>query len=171
MKTKLHPPTVPADLVPRERLLNLLEAGRGCPLTLVSAPAGYGKSALIAWWIEHCDWLSAWLSLNEDDSDLRQFLIYFAAAVRNVFPDACEQTQRLAGATQLPPLREIALILTNDLDALDQPLFLVLDDYHSIGADSPVNDLLQRILERPPIPLHLVIVTRRDPSLALAGLR
>ena len=171
LKTKLHAPPAPADLVQRERLINQLEAGRACPLTLVSAPAGYGKSVLIAWWLEHCDWPSAWLSLDEDDSDLRQFLTYFVAAVRTVFPNACEGTLLLAGAPQLPPIRQIALILTNELDGLEQAMFLVLDDYHRIEAESPVNDLLQRILARPPIPLHLVIVARRDPPLALAGLR
>jgi DNA-binding NarL/FixJ family response regulator len=104
LQTKLHRPSSPADLVPRTRVLERLEAGRVRPLTLVSAPAGYGKSLLISSWLETCSaWPCAWFSLDEDDSNLRQFLSYFVAAVQSAFPQACEQTQDLVSAAQLPP--------------------------------------------------------------------
>jgi len=172
LQTKLHRPSLPPELVPRTGLLERLEAGRVRPLTLVSAPAGYGKSILISSWLAACvDWPSAWLSLNEDDSNLRQFLGYFLAAVQSAFPHACEQTQTLVSTPQLPPLPTLVASLSNDLDAIDRPFTLVLDDYHRIDAESPVNDLIHQLLAHPPIPLHLIILSRRDPPLQLFTLR
>ena len=171
LRTKLHRPSPPSDLVPRVRLLERLDAGRVRPLTLVSAPAGYGKSMLVSNWLEKADWPSAWLSLDEADSDFRQFLGYFVAAVRSIFADACEQTGNLSNAHSLPSAGAVAATLANELDELAQPIFLVLDDYHRIHASSPVNDLLDQLLARPPFPLHLVIVSRRDPPLNLVKLR
>ncbi len=171
LQTKLHRPAAPLNLVTRSRLLERLTARRERPLALVSAPAGYGKSVLVSRWLESSDWPGAWLSLDEGDSDLRQFLSYFVAGVQSVFVHACEETQSLISAPQLPSLRTLAVILANELDAIEQPFMLVLDDYHRIDAGSPVNELLQQLLERPPIPLHLVILTRRDPPLQLLSLR
>ncbi len=171
LRTKLHAPPTPVDMVQRDYLLERLEAGRERPLTLVSAPAGYGKSVLITNWLERCDWVSTWLSLDNDDGDLRQFLIYLVAAVRKVFPNACEQTLSHAEAVELPALKTVATVLSNELDVLDQPFILVLDDYHRIDVMAPVNELLDRLLSHPPIPLHLVIVTRIDPALPLERLR
>jgi len=171
LQTKLHRPVPPLDLVTRSRLIERLAARRERPLTLVSAPAGYGKSVLVSNWLESSDWPGAWLSLDESDSDLRQFLSYFVAEVQSIFPNACKETRSLAGAPQLPSLRTLAGNLSNELDAIEQPFILVLDDYHRIDVKSPVNELLQQLLEHPPIPLHLVILTRRDPPLQLLTLR
>ena len=172
LQTKLHRPSPPPDLVPRTRVLERLEAGRVRPLVLVSAPAGYGKSVLISNWLETCvDWPSAWISLDEDDSDLRRFLNYFVTAVQSAFPRTCEQTRDLVSAPQMPSFSALVASLGNDLDAIDQPFILVLDDYHRIVAESPVHDLLHQLLEHPPIPLHLTILTRRDPPLQLHTLR
>ena len=171
LQTKLHRPAIPPDLVPRARLLQRLDYGRVQPLTLVAAPAGYGKSVLISSWLAHCDWASAWFSLDKDDSDLRQFLSYFAAAVQSVFPHACQEIQDLARTSQLPTLPTLVSSISNELEALDQPFILVIDDYHLVDVQSPVNQLLQLLLEHPPIPLHLVIITRRDPALSLVALR
>jgi DNA-binding NarL/FixJ family response regulator len=172
LQTKLHRPSTPPDLVPRRRLLEWLDAGRVRPLTLVSAPPGYGKSISISSWLETCDdWPSAWFSLDESDSSLRQFLGYFLAAVQSAFPQACEQTQSLVSAPQLPSFATLVASLGNDLDAIDRPFILVLDDYHRINAESPVNDLIHQLLAHPPIPLHLIILSRRDPPLQLLTLR
>jgi LuxR family maltose regulon positive regulatory protein len=172
LQTKLHRPSSSSDLVLRTRMLERLEAERVRPLVLVSAPAGYGKSILISSWLETCgDWPSTWFSLDKDDSNLRQFLRYFVAAVQSIFPQACEQTQNLIDASQLPPLPTLVASLSNDLDVIDQPFSLVLDDYHRIEAGSPVNDLLHQLLAHPPIPLHLIIISRRDPPLQLHTLR
>jgi LuxR family maltose regulon positive regulatory protein len=151
--------------------LRLLDAGRSRPLTLVSAPAGYGKSVLVSSWLEASDWASVWVSLDEEDGNLKRFLSYLTAAVRERFPQALETTRSLSQAAELPGPQAVANIVSNELNAIDQPFFLVLDDYHRIQAGSPVNDVLRILLEYPPIPLHLVLLTRRDPPLPLGRLR
>jgi len=170
IRTKLTPPQTARDIVPRARLLERLTQDRVRPLVLVSAPAGYGKSVLASSWLESQDWAFTWLSLDARDADLRQFVTYLVAAIRNVFPGACESTLALVGATH-PPLSAFVASLSNDLDSLDRPFILVLDDYHRIPAGSAVNELLSQLLARPPLPLHLVMLTRRDPPLPMLKLR
>lgn len=138
-QTKLHRPPLPTDLVEREKLIELLDRERTRPLTLVSAPAGYGKSVLVANWLEHSDWPSAWFSLDVDDGDLRVFLTYIVAALRTMFSGVCEQTLNLTKASELPAMSTLSTVLCNELDAIEQPFFLVLDDYHRIDAQSPVH--------------------------------
>jgi ATP/maltotriose-dependent transcriptional regulator MalT/ActR/RegA family two-component response regulator len=171
LQTKLHRPALPVDLVPRTQALERLESGRTLPLTLVSAPAGYGKSVLIASWLDRTASASAWLSLDHDDGDLRQFATYVVAAVRGLFPEACEESLGLTKAPGRPPVATLAATLSNELGALKRPLILVLDDYHHIKVDSPVNELLQQVVTRPPGNLHVVVVTRRDPPIPLSLLR
>ena len=93
LRTKLHRPPVPADLVPRSQLLVWLEKGRQRPFTLVSAAAGYGKSVLISSWLEACEWPSAWVSLDDRDNDVHLFLAYVLAAVQMRFPAIGQPTQ------------------------------------------------------------------------------
>jgi ATP/maltotriose-dependent transcriptional regulator MalT/ActR/RegA family two-component response regulator len=171
LQTKLHRPTLPTDLVVRTAVLERLDAGRDLPLTLVSAPAGYGKSLLIASWLARGDRTGAWLALDEEDSDVTQFVAYLVAAVRRAFPDACEQTLRSATAPVPPAVSTLAATLSNELDALEAPMVLVLDDYHHVDSASPVNELVQELLMRPPGRLQLVLITRRDPPIPLALLR
>jgi LuxR family maltose regulon positive regulatory protein len=101
--TKLHRPMVESNHVHRPRLLERLDHGCSRPLTLVSAPAGYGKSVLMGCWLESCDIPSAWVSLDQDDNDLRTFTAYFAAAVETLLPDACRNTQAPLNAPSLAP--------------------------------------------------------------------
>jgi len=140
IQTKLHRPPLPVDLVRRPRLTAWLEQRRGCPLTLVSAPAGYGKSTLISCWLESVDRPTTWLSLDERDNELGVFLGYFLAAIQTIFPTALSETQSLLAATQLPPVPAIAKILINELDQIEQPYTLVLDDYHLIETPA-IHDL------------------------------
>jgi LuxR family maltose regulon positive regulatory protein len=118
--------------VHRVRLVEWLEQGRQRPLTLVSAPAGYGKSTLASCWLEACDCPSAWVSLHEQDNDLRLFLTYFVAAVQTMFPHAVGETMALVNAPTLPPLSFLARSLANELDLIEQDFILVLDDIHCI---------------------------------------
>ncbi len=170
IRTKLHRPSVPFDVVGRDRLFRLMDRAFEMPLTLVSAPAGYGKSVLVAQWAEHCEHPVAWLSLDEDESDLRLFLQYLVAAVHTVAEGACRATEELLQATELPPPSVLAGHLLNDFEALGQPLAIVLDDYHRIQISSPVHDLIGRLLEHPPSSVRLVLVTRRDPPLPFMSL-
>ncbi len=170
LRTKLHRPPAPRDYVHRPRLLEYLDQQRKQPLTLVSAPAGYGKSTLMSCWLGSCDSPSAWLSLDENDNDLRQFLAYFIAAVETIFPDAVSKTMTLVDAPTLPTLSTMVGSLCNELDAIEQDFILVLDDIHCIQEKS-VHHFLSDLLRHPPRPMHLVLIGRRDPMVNIATLR
>lgn len=162
----------------RTRLIDVLNSGRALPLTLVLAPAGSGKSTLLSDWLEICPCPSAWLSLDEGDSDLGVFLSYFIAAIRTLFADACHQTLALLQAAEQPPASVLVATLINEIEDLrDSPLLaseqsfvLVLDDYHVITGQE-VNALLIELLRHPSQTMCLVIATRSDPALPLAKLR
>ncbi len=170
IRTKLHRPPVAKDHLHRQHLLDRLNRNLHRPLTLVSAPAGYGKSTLVSCWLEACDIPSAWVSLDENDNDLRMFLAYFLTAVQSIFPDSARKTQALLNSTDLPLLSVMARSLINELDQIDKAFILVLDDYHFIG-EKAVHDLLNELLNHPPASMHLVLATRRDPPLPLPILR
>jgi len=169
--TKLYRPPLPADCVQRSDLLRLLDEGRSRPLTLVSAPAGYGKSVLVSSWLERSDWASAWMSLDEEDGNLKRFLSYLTEAIRKQFPQTLEITRSLHQEAALPEPLAVANIVSNELAVIERPFFLVLDDYHQINAESPVNEVVRILLDHPPIPLHLVLIARCDPPLPLSRLR
>jgi len=175
LRTKLYRPPLTQDLVPRPRLLERLDRGRRRPLTLVSAPAGYGKTTLVSAWLQSLaqETLSvpgAWLSLDEEDNDLVRFTTYLLAAVRTLFPDACPDTLALLQGATLPPLPVLARSLINELDALDASFVLALDDYRLIH-DESVHRLLDALLAHPPRHMHLVLITRADPPLNLVRRR
>lgn len=170
IRTKLHRPPVAADVVCRKVLHARLDEGRRFPLSLTSAPAGYGKSTVISHWLETCGCASAWLSLDETDSELRAFLRYVVAAVQTVSPAACQDTLAQLQTDDLPPTETLAGLLSNDLDAVKRPFILALDDYHHIRGTS-VHELLNCLLEHPARNMHLTIMCRRDPPLSLGTLR
>jgi LuxR family maltose regulon positive regulatory protein len=168
--TKLKRPPVAPDIVPRDRLSHLLDEGNQRTLTLISAPAGYGKSTLASRWVAGCGDLSAWVSLGESDNDLRVFLSYLLAAMRSLFPNTQLRTEVLLEANPLPSVSVLARQLINDIHQTTDPFILVFDDYHLI-IDPDVNELLSEILAHPPMQMHLVLITRHDPPLPLARLR
>ena len=170
INTKLHRPPVDRNYVYRPHLTAQLDNHRGKPLILVSASAGYGKSALISSWLEKYTNPVAWLSLSENDSDLRTFTNYFVAAVHKHFPEACQNTQALLKNLDLPSFETLGASLLNELDRIKQPFILVLDDYYLIR-EMAVHKLIAQILKHPPQFFHLVIVGRRDPPLPVASLR
>ena len=170
IQTKLNRPPLPVDLVPRPRLTAWLDQHRARPLTLVSAPAGYGKSTLISCWLEVVDCPTAWLSLDEHDNKLGRFLSYFLAAVESIFPNSVPETQAFLMVTPQPPITAIADALINELNQIEQPFILVLDDYHLIDSQT-IQELLNEILTHPPHNLHLVLGTRSDPFLPLVTFR
>ena len=132
LSTKLHKPAVEDFHVHRPHLLERLSQHRSRPLTLVSAPAGYGKTFLIGCWLEACDIRSAWVSLDENDDDLQIFTSYFIAAIKSLFPEACRNTQTLLNAVDLPSIGTLSTSLLNELDRIEQPFVLVLDDFYLI---------------------------------------
>jgi LuxR family maltose regulon positive regulatory protein len=166
--TKLHPPRRRRTLIARPRLRDLATR-RGHPaLTLVSAPAGFGKTTLVADWFAG-ERTTAWLSLDAHDNDPEKFWTYVLAALATVTPDLSEDTAALLQGRQAP-LKTVVATLINDLETASQDIVLVLDDYHVITAPE-IHDSVTFLLEHLPPQLSLVIVTRADPPLPLASLR
>lgn len=168
--TKLHRPRTPMRMVPRPRLFDLLEGGSQRPLTLVCAPAGYGKSTAVSQWLEEHERPSVWLSLDEHDTDLRLFLSYLVMALQTIFPEELQKMSAILDAPVLPPPRVLAGNLTNELEQIAQPVTLVLDDYHAVESVE-IRDLLTDLLRHPSHFLHLVLITRAEPDLDLHSLR
>ena len=172
LETKLHVPRWRRSLVARPRLSERLSRGAESALTLVSAPAGFGKTTLLAEWLAAApaDGRSvAWLSLDQRDNDPALFWTYLVAALKTAAPGIG------AGALSLlqppePPSEAGLVTLLNDLDAISNDVVLVLDDYHVIDARD-VQDGMAFLLEHLPPQIHLVIASRTDPALPLARLR
>lgn len=154
-----------------------LEYDSDRPFTLVCAPVGFGKTTLLCDWLSSSPRSSAWLTLDERDSDLTIFLAYLIAAIRTIFPDACLETQAMLNIPNLPPISAVSAMLNNEIDHLaetgglapGQRFVLVMDDYHRINhqhVHQVVNELLH-----PPRSLHLAISARHDPPLSLHTLR
>ncbi len=172
LATKLYIPTPTSKTVQRPQLIERLNGGlnAGSKLTLVSVSAGFGKTTLISEWIAKCNRPTAWLSLDEGDSDLTRFLIYLVAALQTVDADLGNE---LLGMLQAPmPLRVETLLtaLVNELATLSTNLMLVLDDYHLLDS-AAVDKALVFLIEHLPPQLHITITTREDPPLPLARLR
>ncbi len=171
LKAKLFRPRITADFVERIELFRKLSSrttsGR---LTLVSAPAGYGKSMTISRWLEISKNRHTWLSLSEEDSDLFLFFNYFVTAVQKLFPDSCTRTKALLNAPAQCSKEELAGVLINNLSELDEEFYLVLDDYGYIH-DQDIHHVLNVLLEYDLPSLHLVVITRRDPPFSLIKLR
>ncbi len=169
VKTKLIPPGIASDLVSRSRLDTILEQGCKLPLTLVCAPAGYGKSSLVSNWVRQLQTRHAWISLDLRDDDLIAFLSYLHAAISGVFPNSCKYLSRILHS-QLLPVELISDALINDISSLPESLLLVLDDYHRIH-NQAVHDLVSHILRNCPGNFHLVLIARFEPALPLASFR
>jgi LuxR family maltose regulon positive regulatory protein len=194
LATKLYLPRPRGALVPRPQLLARLAAGMRLPLTLIAAPAGFGKTTLLAQGLENRRWEMgdrrwglesaasnsqlptpnphsiAWLSLDDADNDPRTFLRYLIAALRRAMPSAGTLALALMDESQPPPPATLLTTLINDLAEAPQPVLLALDDYHVIRSPA-VHDALAFLLDHRPENLHLVIGSREDPPLPLARLR
>ncbi|MFN2179441.1 MAG: LuxR C-terminal-related transcriptional regulator [Candidatus Promineifilaceae bacterium] len=170
LRTKLRQPFLRDVLVSRPRLISRLSEGLRVPLTLIAAPAGFGKTTLAASGISDCGMPAAWLSLDENDNQARRFLGHAAASLQQADPRIGAVALELLGASAQVPETAVLASIINDLDASDAMLALVLDDYHVIRSPD-VHDLTAYLLEHCPRNLHLVILTRSDPPLPLARLR
>ncbi len=170
IQTKLHPPTLSPDLLPRTRLVERLHNGRYRKLTLISAPAGYGKSVLAGIWQKACDCPVAWLSLDKNDNELGVFLSYVVEALRTILPNAYDNTRALLNGLQLPPLDVISIGLVNETAVLSQPFLLILDDYHLIH-NPDIHQLIDSLIQYQSPYMHLVLITRQDPPLDISNLR
>ena len=185
LQTKLYVPPSRPNLVPRPHLIERLNRGLqlGQKLTLISAPAGFGKTTLVSEWIGSLSFDAAkenrianriaWLSLDEGDNDPARFLAYFVAAlghVEGIDITVGKGASSMLQSPQPPPAEDVLTSLINDIAAVSDRIILVLDDYHLITSPA-VDEALVFLLEHLPRQLHLVIATRDDPQLPLARLR
>lgn len=185
LQTKFFKPALRPTLINRHHLTDHLHASVGngingfaVRLTLVSAPAGFGKTTLIAAWLAQLSVLGSqpsgkqtvWLSLDENDNDPIRFLVYLVAALQKAVPEVGQTAVQLLQSPQSPPAETILILLINALSQIDTPLILVLDDYHVITATA-IHQALAFLLDHLPPQLHLVLITRSDPPLPLSRLR
>lgn len=170
--TKVSLPILRPVLVPRKKVLRQLNEGgyEGHLLTLVSAPAGYGKTTAVRMWVEEAECPVAWVTLEESDNDLKQFLTYLLAALGRAVDDLGHVALELVENAQEIDLQRILGLLINDLYDLDQPVILVLEEYHLIENES-IDKAVEFLLNHAVGKLRLVIATREDPNLPLTRLR
>jgi LuxR family maltose regulon positive regulatory protein len=175
--TKFFVPRLPHPLFLRSRLLPLLDGSLRRKLTLVSAPAGYGKTTLLATWLQSQAQAhpkdaprTAWLSLEEGDNDPLRFWAYVLTALDRSSPGIATQALSALHTDPAPPFETVLASLINALAAQAASVVLVLDDYQAIS-DPQIHTSLVFLLEHLPPQLHLILLTRTDPPLRLARLR
>ena len=172
LATKLYIPPPRTKIVLRPRLIERLNESlsEGYKLTLISAPAGFGKTTLVSGWVANCDQKVAWLSLDEGDNDPTRFLTYIVAALQTIMANIGAGILNVLQSPQPPSTESILTALLNETTTIPDHFVLVLDDYHVIDS-KPVDNVLTFLLEHLPPQMHLVIASREDPHLPLARLR
>ena len=173
LETKLYIPRWRSGLVPRARLIERLDQGAERKLTLVSAPAGFGKTTLLAEWVAATpagERPAAWVALDQSDNDPALFWAYFIAALQTVQSGVGENAFTLLRSPQPPPIEALLGTLTNEIASIPRDFVFVLDDYHLIDAQ-PVHNGITFLLDHLPPQMHLIIAGRADPPLPLSRLR
>jgi len=170
LRTKLFIPRTRGNIVPRPRLVDRLNAGLDKKLTLIAAPAGFGKTTLLSEWIPNSPRSVTWLFLDEGDNDPTQFWAYFIASLQGLHPDLGASALALIQSPQAPPINSILTELINEVIAFSDPFASVLDDYHFIDSQ-PIHEALTFLIDHLPANMHLVITTREYPPLPLARWR
>jgi LuxR family maltose regulon positive regulatory protein len=170
--TKVSLPILRNIVVPREKVLKQLREGVQDKhlLSLISAPAGYGKTTTIRMWVEDAGYPVAWFSLEKSDNDLKQFITYVLTALQQAEDDLGQAALEVVESGQEINLQQILGLLVNDLYGLDQLVILVLEDYHLIENEK-IDQFVELLLQQTVARLHLVITTREDPNLPLTRLR
>ena len=173
LKTKLTPPTARTDSIPRPRLTGQFSAGLERPLTLICAPAGYGKTTLLTGWLGSVmgnELSLAWLSLDDDDNDPARFLSYVVSALSATGTIDGNEVLAHLRSPQSPSPKTIVTELISLLETAARRIVLILDDYHCITAQ-PIHDAVTFLLDHLPAQMRLVITSRENPPFPLARLR
>lgn len=175
LRTKLLPPRPAPSLLPRPRLSERLSRNLTHAVTLVTAPAGSGKTTLVADFVRSRTRPFVWYQLDHTDSDPFVFLGYITHGVKQIVPDFGEATmsylQEAAKELAHSPERAVDVLLNEVLDAVEQQFILVLDDYHHLDTETPVHRAVDRLLAYLPDLMHVIIISRDLPPLALARMR
>ena len=172
--SKIHTPSTRIDTVKRPRLLQQLNDGINSKMSLVSAPAGFGKTTTVIEWIRQTGRPVAWLSLDEQDNDPSRFLSYLIRAIQNILPGFGEsvlddiQNSIQNGKSQRP--NSLSEMVLNEIAEIQSPFIFVLDDYHVI-TNPVIQDIFRFLIDSQPDKMHLIITTRTDPSWPLGRLR
>ncbi len=170
VSTKLNTPRLRPQLITRPQLIDKLDAGAWCPLILISAPAGYGKTTLLGSWIASRSLTAAWLSLEPEDNDIQRFLIYLAHTLARAAPEASQTALAMLQSTHTSSVDAILAVMINELSAVDKDFHIFFDDYHVIEK-SEIHHVLAYLIEHVPGQVHFVIAGRSDPPLPLSRLR
>ncbi len=172
LSTRFRAPPLRPDLVTRPRLVSRLDEGLqlGHRLSLVAAPAGFGKTTLIGEWLSHCDWPAAWLTVDESCNDSSIFFSYLFASLSRVDERLGQTVLPLLEPRQQVDEQSLITALINGVAEADSNLIMVFDDYHNITSFS-VHDALSFLVDNQPPGFHLVVGTREDPPLPLSRLR
>ena len=170
LQTKLFIPPTRRKRVPRPALIARLNEGLTGKLTLISAPAGFGKTTLMADWLQQLDRPFTWISLDEGDNDPVRLCSYILAALQRIEPEMVEAAQAMLEAPQPPPQDLLLTCLVNDVAEIERPFVLVLDDYHLIQAPT-IHKAITFLLDHMPPQMHLALTSRADPPLPVALLR
>jgi LuxR family maltose regulon positive regulatory protein len=169
LATKLYIPARRSNVVRRHRLIEQLNQGLDRRLSLIAAPAGFGKTTLVSEWAAGCARPVAWLSLDEADNNTTRFLTYFITALQTIAPNMGAAVLGLLQSPQ-PPIEAILTTLLNEITTITDHFIFILDDYHLLDSKA-VDQLLIFLLKHQPPLMHLIITTREDPNLPLARLR
>jgi LuxR family transcriptional regulator, maltose regulon positive regulatory protein len=170
LSTKLFIPRPRTNLVSRPRLIERLNAGQDKKLTLIAAPAGFGKTTLLSEWIPRSPRCVTWLSLDEGDNSPARFWMYFIAALQTISPEIGRGIQAFVPSMQPHDIESILTVLINEINAFSDPFVHVFDDYHLID-NTEIDHGLAYLIDHQPSNLHLIIATRENPHLPLARLR
>ncbi len=171
-QTKIQIPPTRIDLVSRPRLTELLNASLGKELTLISAPAGYGKTTLVAQWLaEKSVKNAAWLSLDRHDNDPARFFTYFFATLQALNSQIGREAQHILQSPQMASVETLMALLIDDLVTLvNERIVCVLDDFHNVDAE-PIHEALRFMLSQVGLPISLIVTTRVVPLLNISRLR
>jgi LuxR family transcriptional regulator, maltose regulon positive regulatory protein len=170
LPAKLDSPRLGVKTLARARLCEQLDRSLERDVTIVVAPAGFGKSVLLADWMAHRTLPTAWLSLDANDNHLPTFVRYLALSIETLFPDGCRETLSLVEA-QLPPIPgQLTDSLLAEIGDLPEPFILILDDYHVL-INPDIHILVMSLIDHVPHQLHVIIGTRTDPPLPLSRWR
>lgn len=173
LETKHYLPKWRSGLVLRPGLVHRLAEGAKRKLTLVSAPAGFGKTTLLSEWLTTIDPNEhgvGWVSLDQSDNDPALFWAYFIAALQTVRADIGQSAFSLLSSPQPPPIESVLTALINEINAVERDLTLVLDDFHTIDSQA-IHKAVEFFIEHLPPQMHLVVASRSDPPFPLARLR